>query len=80
MKEFHGVKFSHYGPSTKFNTWRNVEETGAFVAATFIMKPGRQLLEQLHHDGLPISARIVRLYCRYGPCYPPDVVQMASFT
>ena len=33
---------------------RNVEEYGrdwCFVAATFIMKSGRQLLEQLHHDG-----------------------------
>jgi len=27
-----------------------MEETGAFVAATFIMKPGRQLLEMLLHD------------------------------
>jgi len=31
--------------------WRSAEETGAFVAATFIMKPGGQLLEMLHHDG-----------------------------
>jgi len=28
-----------------------MEETGAFVAATLIMKPGGQLLEMLHHDG-----------------------------
>jgi len=47
-----------------------VEETGAFVAATFIMKPGRQLLEQLYQDGLPILAQTVRLYCRYGPLLP----------
>jgi len=26
-------------------------ETGAFMAATFILKSGRQLLDQLHHDG-----------------------------
>ena len=58
----------------------NVEDTGAFMAAMFITKPGRQLLEQLHHDGLPISAQIVRLYCWYGPRYPPDAVQMASST
>ena len=54
MKTFHGVKFSHYGPSTKITRGENVEdmeETGAFVAATFIMKSGRQLLEQLHRNG-----------------------------
>ena len=35
----------------KFNMWRSIEETGAFVAAMFIIKSGRQLLEQLHYDG-----------------------------
>jgi len=47
-------KISHYGPSTKITRGENMEdmeETGAFVAATFIMKSGRQLLEQLHRNG-----------------------------
>jgi len=41
-------------------TWRSVEETGAFVATTFIVKwwwPG-------------IPARTVGLYCPYGPRFP----------
>jgi len=36
-----------------------MKKTGAFVAATFIMKSGRELLEQLHHDG--------RCTCRFRP-------------
>jgi len=34
-----------------------MEETDAFVAATFIMKPGGQLLEMLHHDGMCDQSR-----------------------
>jgi len=33
------------------NVELEVKEAGAFVAATFIMKTGRQLREMLHHDG-----------------------------
>ena len=36
-----------------------VEEAGAFIAAMFIMKSGRQLLEQLHYDG--------RRTCQFRP-------------
>jgi len=36
-----------------------MEETGAFVTATFITKSGRQLLEQSHHDG--------RRTCQFRP-------------
>jgi len=36
---------------TRGENMEEYEETGASVAATFIMKSGRQLLEQLHHDG-----------------------------
>ena len=57
-----------------------MEETGAFMVATFVMKSVRPLLEQLHHDGLPISVQTVRLYCPCGPCFPLDAVRMASST
>ena len=56
----------------KFNmekTWRSMEETGAFVAATFIMKSGRQLLEQLHHDG--------RRTCQFRPELSDYTARMA---
>jgi len=36
-----------------------MEEADVFVAATFIMKSGRQLLEQLHCDG--------RCTCQFRP-------------
>ena len=63
------------GLPRKFNTWRkgeNVEEygeTNAFVAAMFIMKSGRQLLEQLHHDG--------RRTCQFRPEQSDYTARMA---
>jgi len=55
-----------------------MEETGAFVATTFIMKSGRQLLVMY----LLVSAQTVGLYCPYGPRFPLDTVWiwMASST
>jgi len=53
-----------------------MEETGAFVAATFIMKSERQLLEQLHHDGRR-TCQFWPKHCPYGPHFPLDAVRMA---
>jgi len=44
-------------------------EAGAFVAAMFIMKSGRQLLEQLHRDG--------RRTCQFQPKQSDYTVCMA---
>jgi len=46
-----------------------MEETGAFVAAMFIMKSGRQQLEQLHHDG--------RRTCQFRPEQSDYTARMA---
>ena len=49
-----------------------MEETGAFMAATFIMKSGRQLLEQLHHDG--------RRTCQFWPEQSDYTARMAHIS
>jgi len=49
--------------------WRSTEETGAFMAATFIIKSGRHLLEQLHHDG--------RRTCQFQPEQSDYTARMA---
>ena len=46
-------------PSFNLLLTQTMEEIGAFVAATFIMKPDRQPLEQFHHDG--------RCTCQFRP-------------
>jgi len=50
-----------------------MEETGAFVAATFIMNIWEQLLEQLHYDGrrtCQILARTVKTILPAWPTFP----------
>ena len=61
-----------------------MEETGVLVATMFIMKSGRQLSAQLHHDGRHTCQfqpkQLIRLYCPYGPRFPLAAVRMASST
>jgi len=60
-----------------------MEETGAFVAATFYHEIWEQLLEQLHYDGrctCQFQPKQSRQYCPYGPRFPLEAVRMASST
>jgi len=49
-----------------------MEETDAFVTATFIMKSGRQLLKQLHHGG--------RHTCQFRPEQSDYTAHMARIS
>ena len=83
MKKFHGEKFSCYGPfPRKFNTWR---KRGAGARGRGVWKRLVHCGCHIYHEiweaaigavtpwwqvYLLISARTVRLYCPYGPCFP----------
>jgi len=59
-----------------------MEETGTFVAATFITKSGSSYWSSytMMAAYLPISARTVKTILPYGPGFPLDAVRTASST